>query len=88
MRASRSDAVVQVIEVPAELTKGRAAQISPEAHATVTNLPPAHCANLEPTQAVSPAVQEELSLRPANLLLRAMASWPFCFVNEARDSSG
>lgn len=56
MRASASAVVVQVIEVPAELTKGRAAQVRGAApQEVVTNLPPTHCANWVPTQAFSPS---------------------------------
>jgi hypothetical protein len=42
MRASRSAAVVQVMLVPALLTRGRAAQVVPPAHWVKTNFPPTH----------------------------------------------
>ena len=51
IRASASAVVVQVMLVPAELTKGNAAQIVPPAHWVVSNFPPTHCANAPLTQA-------------------------------------
>jgi hypothetical protein len=55
MRAAASALVVQVTEVPAELTRGRAAQINELAQGVVANLPFTHCAKLEPTQAFCPS---------------------------------
>lgn len=42
MRAIASAGVVQVIEVPAELTRGRAAHAREGAQGSVTNFPPTH----------------------------------------------
>ena len=55
MRASASAEVVQVIEVPGELTRGRAAQTRPPLQPVLTNLPPTHWAKPPLTQAFSPA---------------------------------
>ena len=42
MRASASAGVVQVIEVPGLLTRGRAAQVREAPQPTLANLPPTH----------------------------------------------
>lgn len=64
--ASASAVVVHVMEVPALLTKGKAAQVVPPAQAVVTNAPFTHCAKAPPTQASSPEVQDEDAERVAN----------------------
>jgi len=64
MRASASAGVVHVIEVPGELTRGRAAQVREAPQPTLTNLPPTHWAKLSLTQAFSPAKIEEKKKQP------------------------
>lgn len=59
IRAAASAWVVQVIEVPGELTRGRAAQVNEALQEVVTNFPFTHCAKLEPIQALIPAEQEQ-----------------------------
>jgi hypothetical protein len=66
IRASASAVVVQVMEVPALLTNGRAVQVVPPAQAVVTKAPLTHWANAPPTQACWPLVQEELAVKEAN----------------------
>lgn len=51
IRAKASAVVVQVMEVPAVLTRGRAAHIREPAQGLDTNFPPTHWAKAAPTQA-------------------------------------
>lgn len=64
--------------VPAELTSGSAAQISPPAHSVTAKAPLAHCAKEVPTQASSPDVQVLFAVNVANFALSCWASFPFC----------
>jgi hypothetical protein len=57
MRAWASDVVVQVIDVPGELTRGRAAQVRPDPQGVVTYLPLTHWAKAPPTHALVPSVE-------------------------------
>ena len=70
--------------VPALFTRGSATHFVEAAHGVRANLPPTHCPNCPPTHACSPAVHAELADRPANFLLSACASFPFCSVKAAR----
>lgn len=54
IRAEASASVVQAIDVPGELTSGRAKQLNVAEQAVVTNFPLTHCAKLVPTHAFSP----------------------------------
>lgn len=55
IRAAASASVVHAMEVPALLTRGRAAQVSDAPQLVTTNFPPTHWAKPEPTQACSPS---------------------------------
>jgi len=77
MRAAASSSVVQAIDVPGELTRGRAAHVREPLHWVMTNFPLTHCAKPFPMQAWSPALQAEFSVRVANFAFKACASLPF-----------
>jgi len=55
IRASASESVVQVIDVPGELTRGSAAQVSVAPQDSSTNEPDTHCANEPCTHAFLPS---------------------------------
>ena len=55
IRASACESVVQVIDVPAELTRGSAAQVSVAPQDSSTNEPDTHCANEPCTHAFLPS---------------------------------
>lgn len=76
IRASASSVVVQAIDVPRLFTSGKAAQVRVAAQPVETKLPLTHCAKPPSMHALSPALQDELALSPANLRFSACASWP------------
>lgn len=55
MRAAASASVVQVTDVPALLTRGRAKQLRVDAQLWSVNAPLTHCANSPPTHATEPS---------------------------------
>jgi len=81
IRAAASACVVQVMDVPGLLTRGRAAQINELLQGMVTNLPLAHCAKLESMQAFCPSVHGDVAVRVANWALSFCASLPFWSLN-------
>lgn len=79
MRELTCACVAHVMLVPSELTSGSAAQTSPVPQEVNTNAPLTHWANSPLTQAFSPAVQDEFTVRDLNWLFNAIAASPFCF---------
>jgi len=78
MRAATSLEVSHPMLVPAELTRGRAAQIVPVAHCVKTKAPDSHCAKELPMHACWPGVHDDLAVRLWNPALSFCAARPFC----------
>ena len=79
-----SASVTQVMLVPALLTRGRAAQVTPldAPQSSRTKEPPTHCAKELPTQAFCPAVHELLAVSVANSAFSFWAACPFASAKE------
>jgi len=76
IRAAASAGVVQVTEVPALFTRGKAKHCVPPAHWVMTNLPLTHWAKPPLTQAGCEPEQGEFGVRAAKEAFEALAFLP------------
>lgn len=88
MRAAASASVVQVTEVPALLTRGRAKQLRPEPQLWSVYAPLTHCANCPWTHALVPSelhvrddadtYRRKVDTPSQDELEESVANWAFC----------